>query len=250
VAARAVASRRGDLGESIRRLPPLLDELEPASDRLARLATDAAPVVRDVRSAAPTIRSLFADFDPLADAARPALRKLSEMSVVGRRAVRASQPVARRLRGVTRRLPPIVRTATELVESLRDTGTVEGLQGFVYFAALATSRFDRISHILPSYQLGSDCQQYATAPVEGCSARWQGASAQAMRARRRSRRRDGRARRQHAAPRSSAPAPRGSPAPVPPPRRGRGVLPSLPELPLQPPPDSPVSPLLDFLLGR
>jgi phospholipid/cholesterol/gamma-HCH transport system substrate-binding protein len=246
--ARAVASRRGDLGEAVRLLPPLLDQLEPASDRLAALATDAAPVVRDVRSAAPTIRALFADFDPLADAARPALRKLSEMSVVGRRAVRASQPVAKRLKPVAHRLPPIIRTATELVESLRETGTVEGLLRFPYLAALSTSRFDRFSHILPSYQLAGSCQQYATAPVEGCSSRWSGASAAASRRSRR-RRAAGRHRARGHTRRRAAPTPRSTPAPRATPRpRRRSPLP-LPDLPIEPPRDTPVSPLLDFLLG-
>ena len=172
--AQAVASRRGELGEAIRLLPPLLDQLEPSAARLAAFSRDATPTIRNVRAAAPGVRRVVADLDPVADAARPALRRLAEMSKVGRRTVRSARPVARRLRRVARRLPPIVALARRLTDSLRSTGTVEGLQGFVYYAALATSRFDRFSHILPSYQIAGSCQQYATEPVEGCSARFGG----------------------------------------------------------------------------
>ncbi len=56
---------------------------------------------------------------------------------------------------------------------------VEGLQSFVYYATAATSRFDRFSHILPSYQIAGTCQQYATTPVAGCSARFTGGGAAA-----------------------------------------------------------------------
>ncbi|MEA2374594.1 MAG: hypothetical protein QOD53_1057, partial [Thermoleophilaceae bacterium] len=32
----------------------------------------------------------------------------------------------------------------------------------------ASARFDRISHIVPSYQIAGSCQQYAEAPAAGC----------------------------------------------------------------------------------
>ena len=168
--ARTVAGRRDELGQVIERLPPLLDELEPTADRLASLAADATPTLRDLRSAAPLAKELLADFDPVADAARPALVRLSETSKVGRRAVRAARPVAVRLQPVAAILPPIVELAADLNESLRDSGTVEHLLLYMFYGAGAQARFDQFSHILPSYQLASDCQQYARTPLEGCSA--------------------------------------------------------------------------------
>jgi hypothetical protein len=61
---------------------------------------------------------------------------------------------------------------------MRDKGVVEGLQTFIYNATLATSRFDKTSHLLPSYQVGSGtCTLYATTPVPGCSANWKGGAA-------------------------------------------------------------------------
>lgn len=251
VASRAVARRTDDLSESVRLLPALLQELEPSANRLAALSNDATPLVRDLRRSAEPLRAVLADVGPLSDAARPALAKLSEMSKTGRRAVRSTRPVAAALRPVARRLPPIAELLAQLNESMRDTGSIEGLQNFSYYAALATSRFDRISHILPSYQVGGTCQQYAEKPVPGCSAHWAGSAADEAapaeaRARKRHRHRH-RARRRHAQRPSASPSTPGSPGgprgPLP-----RGPLPGLPEAP--PLPDLPELPVLDYLLGK
>ena len=168
--AREVAGRRGELGQVIERLPPLLDELEPTADRLAALASDATPTLRDLRRAAPSAEELLADFDPVADAARPALKRLAETSEVGRRAVRAARPVAAKLKPVAAILPPIAELGADLTESLRDTGVVEGLQLYIFYGAGAQARFDQFSHILPSYQVVGSCQQYAREPLPECDA--------------------------------------------------------------------------------
>ncbi|HWH44713.1 MAG TPA: MlaD family protein [Thermoleophilaceae bacterium] len=241
-ASRAIADRRDDLDEAIRRLPPLLDELEPSAAALSRLARDGAPVARDLRASAPFARALFADLDPLSDAATPALVELGRASRTGRRAVRAARPVADALAPVAALLPPLARTATEVVTSLRESGGVEGLQLFVYYGALATSRFDRLSHILPSYQVASQCQQYATTPVEHCSAHFGGGPGPASRPRERER----------AAPRRTD-RPRRPAAPAPPPERRAEEPPAReprrPRLPLLPEATEPVQQLLDYLLG-
>ena len=170
-----VADRRAELAETIDRLPPLLAELEPSADRLAAFASDATPTLRDLRAAAPGVKALVEDFDPLAAAARPALVELASASRVGRRAVKAARPVADRLKPVAAILPPMTKLGAQLSESLRENGAVEHLLLFPFYAAGATARFDQFSHILPSYQIAGSCQQYATEPVPGCSARFGGA---------------------------------------------------------------------------
>ena len=170
--AREVAGRRGELGQVIERLPPLLDELEPTADRLAALASDATPTLRDLRRAEPGAQALLEDFEPVADAARPALKRLGETSKVGRRAVRAARPVTEKLKPVAALLVPITELAADLNESVRDSGAVEGLQLYTFYGAGAQARFDQFSHILPSYQIAGTCMQYAREPEAGCSARF------------------------------------------------------------------------------
>ncbi len=172
--AQAVASRRGDLALAIHRLPPLLDQLEPSATELAGLVTEARPVARDLRTAAAPVQQLLGDLDPLTRAARPTLAALNDLSVTGRSALRATAPVARKLLPVARLLPEVSLLARQLNESLATSGAVEGLQGFVYYASAATARFDRYSHILPSYQIAGSCQVWATAPAPGCNAHFAG----------------------------------------------------------------------------
>jgi hypothetical protein len=54
---------------------------------------------------------------------------------------------------------------------------VEGLQLYTFYGAGAQARFDRFSHILPSYQVGSPCAVYAKEPVEACDAHFGAAPA-------------------------------------------------------------------------
>jgi ABC-type transporter Mla subunit MlaD len=174
--AREVAGRRGELGQTLERLPPLLDQLQPTADRLAALASDATPTLHDLRRAEPGAEALLADFDPVADAARPALKRLAETSEVGRRAVRAARPVAAKLKPVASILRPIAELAADLQDSVRNSGAIEGLQLYAFYGAGAQARFDQFSHILPSYQLATPCQQYASKPAAGCNARFRGES--------------------------------------------------------------------------
>jgi hypothetical protein len=252
--ARAVADRPGDLGLAIERLPPLLDELEPSAVELAGLTREARPVAGDLRAAAGPARLLLSDLDPLTQAARPTLVALDSLSVTGRRALRATSPVARKLLPVAQRLPEVARLARLLNESLRERGFVEGLQRFVYYAAAATSRFDRFSHILPSYQITGSCQQYATTPVEGCSARFTGSAAASKKQSKKARTGKSRQRRRHSRSRRPFPSTRGSHPATPPPATPESPpapgspAPSAPGLPALPPlPD--LTHALDYLLA-
>jgi ABC-type transporter Mla subunit MlaD len=184
----AVASRRGDLDLAVRRLPPLLAELEPAAVDLTAFATDARPVVRALGAAAPSVRALLSDFEPLADATRPTLVKLDRLSRTGRRTIRAALPVARLLEPVAERLPPAVALAKALVDSLEDRHAIEQLGPYLFYSALAAARFDRVSHVLPSYQISGSCQQFATTPTEGCDAHFAAYGGGSKSARRRAKR--------------------------------------------------------------
>ena len=169
-----MADRRGDIDLAVRRLPPLLAELEPSARELAGLAAEARPPLRDLAAAAPSLRALLADFDPLAEATRPTLAKLSELSRTGRRAVRSAHPVADRLRPVADRLPATVDLARSLTDSLGAQDVPELLGRYVYFSAAASSRFDKYSHILPTYQVTGTCAQWTAVPERQCDAHYEG----------------------------------------------------------------------------
>jgi hypothetical protein len=165
--------------------------------------------------------------------------------------VRAANPVAAKLAPVAQRLPEVALLARELNESLKAQGFPEGLQTFLFLGTAATARFDRISHILPSYQLVGTCAQYAEKPVAGCNANFTGGAGQAESSGKREggrRKTEGRRphRRRHHRHAPSQPAPPSAPAPAIP-----HVNPPSSPLPSSPLPSLPdLGQTLDYLLGQ
>jgi virulence factor Mce-like protein len=254
--AKVTAQRSARLEESARRLPALLAEAQPALSNLRTLAEQGTPILRDAGAAAPQLRRLAHQAGPLADAARPALTRLGAAAKAGEPALAAAAPVVRQLRAFARAALPTGVRVDDLFQSLRQRGVVEGLQTFTYFAALATSRFDRYSHTLPAHVLGSTCSQYATTTVPGCSANFAGGGATAAPERAKRRHHRARRHRHHKAATPGAAAPEAPSAPSAP---SAPPLPKVPDihLPGLPPvhvPDVPKPPLgakglLDYLLG-
>ena len=164
----ATATRRDELSESVRLAPTLLAEAEPAARQLSSFARTATPIARQLRAAAPAVNDVLEDVAPLSEVAVPTLQALSRTAKIGRRAVRAAKPVARRLRAVARELPENVRQTTSLVESLRDTGGVEHILTFFYYATAGSARFDSISHLLPAFLVGNQCFVYSAIDSADC----------------------------------------------------------------------------------
>ena len=249
--AKVTAQRSAKLEDAARRLPGLLAEAQPALTNLRMLAEQGTPILRDAWAAAPQLRRLAHSAGPLADAARPALTRLGRAAKAAEPALAAAAPVVSELRAFARAALPAGVSVNELVQSLRERGVVEGLQTFTYFAALATSRFDKYSHTLPAHLIGSTCSQYATTTVPGCSANFAGGGATAApKSKKKKRAHHRRARTEHqdsAAPATPAP---GAPS-LPTPKVPEIQVPGLPPIHV---PDVPKPPLgakglLDYLLG-
>ena len=109
------ARRNRQLTQAVQILPTTLQELRPTMDAVAATATDAAPVVRDLRPGgrvagqalrdtsvlAPRAKALFGDIDNLANAARTGLP-------AGTSVVNATRPVFQVLDPALRELVPVV----------------------------------------------------------------------------------------------------------------------------------------------
>jgi hypothetical protein len=61
-----------------------------------------------------------------------------------------------------------------VTDSLQAKGVVEGILNYLHYGAESLSRFDKYSHILPSYLLFKSCGVFATKPDPTCSARYAG----------------------------------------------------------------------------
>jgi hypothetical protein len=221
-----------------------------------------------VREAAPAASQLAKRAGPLADAAAPALERLGRAAKTGGPILRRAAPTVRALRTFAHEARPTGVLVRQLFDSLREQRVVEGLQDFVYYAAQATARYDRYSHIIPAHLIGSECSQWARTTVPDCNANFAGGGAKAERRAKRARRplnRDRPARKRR---RGGTPAPATAPPAAPGGKRDEGTprrpekpgplpqLPPLDDLPKVPEPgdempdaDDVSEDLLDFLLG-
>jgi virulence factor Mce-like protein len=164
----------GALGESVARLPGLLGQAEPALQQLDGLSVEALPVLRNLRRSSPGVSELSKQLGPLSRSARPTLSRLGQTTVTGKGALDRSLPFLGSLRRTLQGAEPIVPTTRDLTSSLVERGGTEGLLRFFYNAALATSRYDGISHILPAHLVGGACGLYRAdePPIQGCHGRF------------------------------------------------------------------------------
>jgi virulence factor Mce-like protein len=165
-----IAEHRGALEETVRRLPPLLDEARPALADLDAFAAGATPLLRELRAAAPGLDRLTADVRPFVRLARPALRRLDRTIVHGTGTARRARPLLAEVRRYTLGSEANARLMSRLLLNLRDRGFIEHLMGVLHHAATAMARFDKTSHLLPARIGFSGCGTLATRPNAACSA--------------------------------------------------------------------------------
>jgi virulence factor Mce-like protein len=178
--AQTAARRDGAISEGIRRLPSTLDQTRASLAALGTLADRSRPLLGDLQQSARPLNRLVSDTPALAGAARPALRHLAAMSRTGTGTLRDGAPVVKKLRAFAKVGVPAGNLVTQLNESLRDRGVVEGIQSFVYTAALAISRYDQVSHLLPSYLVSpAACLTFASTTTPDCDAHLSKGSADA-----------------------------------------------------------------------
>ena len=163
------AAHRGALAQGVRVLPGLLAEARPALVRINTVMDAGQPLLESLQVAAPDAVRVSKDIPKLAGAARPALRKLGPALTSGARTAKASRPTARLMRDYAAKSLPSARRAGDLFPLLERNGFPRNLGAFFFNAALAASRYDDISHILPAHiTLSQNCSPYATTPKPGC----------------------------------------------------------------------------------
>ena len=168
IVARSSAAHKAALGQSIRRLPGLLDAVRPGLRSLDRAVDRGTPLLDSLRSAAPALTTSTRAFSSFVDAAIPALKSLSPTARIAQRAVRAARPVVAHLKRASAEATPFARDLNGLLVSTRDSGGIEGLMTLFYALATFTSAYDEISHLASGIiQLSPQCIPNTGAP--GCS---------------------------------------------------------------------------------
>jgi len=190
------ASRREQLGESFRRLPAFLTELEPYMGRLGDLTEAQTPVLRDLQSASDELDTFLTRLRPFTAEGQPAFKALGEASVVGSRAVRKTDEEIRELRRLAKDAPGFAKPLRQLLQTIDDrkravepdrraaasgppagdkTHTTSGRAGFTgmeaiwnffYWQTLSTNALDDVGHVLRLTALVSECTPYEVNPSE------------------------------------------------------------------------------------
>jgi virulence factor Mce-like protein len=188
------ASRRDELGETFRRLPAFLAELEPYMGRLGDLTQAQTPVLRNLQSASGELDTFLTRLRPFAAEGLPAFEALGDMSVVGRRAVRKTTEEVRELRRLAKDAPGLAKPLRQLLQTIDDrkravepdrraaasgppagdkthttssragfTG-MEAIWNFFYWQTLTTNPLDDIGHVLRLSIIVNDCSTYQVKP--------------------------------------------------------------------------------------
>jgi len=188
------ASRRDELGESFRRLPAFLAELEPYMGRLGDLTEAQTPVLRDLQSASDELDTFLTRLRPFTAEGRPAFRALGEMSAVGRRAVRKTEAEVRELRRLAKDAPGLAKPLRQFLQTIDDRGRavepderaaatgpaagdkthttsrragftgMEAIWNYFYWQTLTTNPLDDIGHVLRLSILVNGCSPYSVKP--------------------------------------------------------------------------------------
>lgn len=161
--------RSAELARTVERLPGMLRDARPALAGLDAVAERGIPLLAALNRSAPTVLSLTREGPRLARAARPTLRRLAPVLDRGTRVVVQARPIARALRVYARQSLPSARIAGRLLPQLDERGFPDNFMRFVFYAALATARFDGTSHILPAHIGFTQCSAPAQ-PQPGCRA--------------------------------------------------------------------------------
>ncbi|HEX5896871.1 MAG TPA: MlaD family protein [Thermoleophilaceae bacterium] len=198
------ASRREQLGESFRRLPAFLTELEPYMGRLGDLTEAQTPVLRNLQSASDELDTFLTRLRPFTAEGLPAFKALGEASVVGRRAVLKTDEEIRELRRLAKDAPGFAKPLRQLLQTIDDrkrgvepdrraaasgppagdkthttssragfTG-MEAIWNFFYWQTLSTNALDDVGHVLRLTALVNPlCSGYAIKPdaahIEKCN---------------------------------------------------------------------------------
>jgi len=164
------ANHRSALQQGIRGLPALLDETQPTIERFETFTRQSTPLLRQLRSAAPSLATLLGRVPEASAAGRPALRALGSTAVTGRRTIKVAKPVVKLLRTFAAAAGPTGTQLADLVTNLRDRGVTESIARFAYNAVGFTGRYDTAGHIAPAHAFFNLCAVFAETPDPACKA--------------------------------------------------------------------------------
>ena len=175
--AQASAERDTDIARGFERLPTFLAELEPTMEELGKTVDRQGPALQNLAASSDQLERLFKNIPPFADASVPALESLGEASKTGVQAVRPARETVGELSRYAEGVPELGKNLAIILEHLDDrdnaiekdqrspggqgyTG-LEALLQYVFDQGMAVNLHDGEVHILAVHPFEGECAPYA-----------------------------------------------------------------------------------------
>lgn len=146
-----LAPVRDGISATVRGLPRMLASTDQTLAQVRQLTTNATPLLRDARAAAPALGTTTSALRTFSRRGVPAVAALARAALTGRGALPPTARLIRALRRLARAAQPVAPQLRDLLVSLRNTGGIEGVLNLGYTLASMSSGYDAVSHMAGVY---------------------------------------------------------------------------------------------------
>jgi virulence factor Mce-like protein len=148
------ATQQANLAASFHNLPPFLEELRPALQKLGVAVTANEPALRNLNASAGELNTFLTVLPSFSNAARPALVSLGQASVTGKQAVTAATPTVKHLNEFAQPTPELAQNLAIVLHDLNDRSRATerdprspGGAGFTGLEALLQYVFNQVLNL-------------------------------------------------------------------------------------------------------
>jgi phospholipid/cholesterol/gamma-HCH transport system substrate-binding protein len=168
--AQASAAHRGALARNLKDLPPFLEQLGPAMERLGRFAEQTTPVFANLGIAAPGIDKTFTSLPSFSNSTGTFFESLGTTAKRSGPALVASRQLLGRLKTLGTAAEPFSNNLAAVLSSLKQTGGIERILDFIFLGAGASNGYDALGHFLRAELAAVSCLTYTVnAPGAACN---------------------------------------------------------------------------------
>ncbi|MGO9319951.1 MAG: MlaD family protein [Solirubrobacteraceae bacterium] len=161
--AQAGAATRGSLARNLALLPPFLEQLGPALERVQRFAEQTTPTFTALKVAAPGLDKAFTSLPAFSSSTEKFFETLGKTAKVSGPALTGFRPLLKQLNSLGNAAVPFTKNFSELFESLRETGGLERIMDFIFLGTGSANGYDALGHFLRVEAAGNACIGYAVA---------------------------------------------------------------------------------------
>jgi phospholipid/cholesterol/gamma-HCH transport system substrate-binding protein len=160
----ASAATRGNLKRNLALLPPFLEQLGPALERVGRFSEQATPTFTDLKTAAPSIDKVFESIPGFSTSSEKFFTNLGQTAKLQGPALTGTKPLLKELARLGNGAVPFSENLSKLFGSLRETGGLERIMDFIFLGTGAANGYDALGHFLRAEGVGGVCVTYVTEP--------------------------------------------------------------------------------------